>query len=284
MPSLWIAAAGAAKPIESKEIMPNTNRSPEEWTRHLADLAGTTISEQVRAAQRGTDIVVRYGRGELPTDAFWNETVRFARDETVRYTRSAATLGTTYLDILASLGKTYTGLVADTMSPSKVPSARQHVAKDSGDVPTEARVITVELTAPIGEVASKTILLENAHSTDAQITFLASDWVSNSEGVPFAADLRFHPTRLTLASGESRSVSLTLSMTAESFAAGERYTAQALVRGIGDIALNLVALPTEAIKTAAQEIGMEQVSLGTDAIPPSVETASVPRPRRKTAK
>lgn len=207
-----------------------------QWIRNLAS---RSITESQRAAGRYTEWTQRLQRGELFDEASRGDYLRFVTEETSRYARDLMTLGLTYYTDVLKLGSTYSEHFFEQM----LRDASEREAEVSLDA-TQASAappqrVVLDVHAPIGEEAVRSFVLENKNTTAKEISFLVSDFIGPAGTAPFRLNLNIQPSRFVLSPGEERAITLRLLLSPELFEPGHRYTATVLVRGYGELELDL---------------------------------------------
>ncbi len=212
-----------------------TNESQDIGQR-FRSLAVRSVAEQMRAARRYAELLRRFGRGELSTQALQEEYLRFLREETTRYARNLATLNLNYYNALSELTRTYNDLFFEKVMGGAP-------GEDTKTAPPPAQPIEIELRGPLGEEAVRSFVLENKRAEAAEISFLVSDFLGPTGTTPFRPTLQFDPPRFLLRPGEERTVTLRLPLTRDLFGAGQSYTATVMVRGYENLELSLSVQP-----------------------------------------
>ena len=200
------------------------------------DLVTRSATEQARVAQRYVELLTRLGRGELfqpaVRDAYW----RFVQEESGRYLQGLATLSLDYYRALFELARASGDrFFADVLGGGRGDVTAVPVGGDS------PRRVELHMRAPTGGVATGSFILQNKRATDAEISFVASQFIERAGTAMTVADLEFDPARFVLRPGEDRLVVVRLPLS-DLFVAGERYTATVVVQGYSELALGLEVL------------------------------------------
>lgn len=200
------------------------------------DWVTRSAAEQARAAQRYGELLTRLGRGDLfqpaVRDAYW----RFVQEESGRYLQSLANLSLDYYRALFDLARASSDrFFADVMG-----SGPGHVTAEP--VPDSPRRVELHMRAPAGGVATGSFILQNKRATDAEVSFLASEFIGPGGIAQSVAGLEFDPARFILRPGEDRLVVVRLPLSSDLFSPGERYTCTVVVQGYNELALGLEVL------------------------------------------
>ena len=208
----------------------------EDIGRKMQDLTARSLSAQVNAARRYTELIGRLGPGELITRAVGDDYVRFARDETARYVSNLATLSLDYYGSVIELGRAYNDRFFEQVLGNKAAASARGTDRVE-EVPP--RRVELEIHAPLGQEAVRSFTLENRQAETVEVSFLVSDFEGPAGTAAFRVPLEFQPPRFTLDPGEARVVTMRLSLTPPRFNAGERYTTTVVVRGYDGLELVL---------------------------------------------
>lgn len=235
----------------------------------LQDLTTRSVEEQTRAYQRYNDLVQRALRGEFNEPRLREDLLRFATEETSRYTREVAQLSVDYYVSLLELGRRSNERLYEQIVGGRRSSRDREPQRDGGPAAQgPPRQVSLELQGEVGAAATASFVIENKREEPAEISFQISDFVDLAGGAPFGAALQVQPTRLALGSRQEAEVILRLPLPADLFAPDHRYTARVVVRGYDELELILNVLVT-------------RVALPTAAAAPEVEVKPKPPPPRK---
>ncbi len=80
-----------------------------DFERTATEMARTFAARRTAAVENYSDILTRFGRGELDNKAYAEALVRLALDETARYYQDVAAMGADYYRTLFSLAGVETG-------------------------------------------------------------------------------------------------------------------------------------------------------------------------------
>src|SRR5262249_50213333 len=124
----------------------------QEFGQWFQDLATRSMADQMRAAQRYTELMQRFGRGELFPPAVRDEYLRFVRDEAARYARNLATLSVSYYNALDALGRAYNDRFFDqVLGVTPTPGAQTAAPEPTARAVAAPRQVELALHAAIGE-------------------------------------------------------------------------------------------------------------------------------------
>lgn len=199
----------------------------------IQELITRSAAEQMRSMQRLGELLQRTARGELDQEQLREEYQQFSRDETTRYIEEITRLGVGFYNALLDLNRQHSdrffdrilGVGSEDRSTSSVRAVPSHR-------------VEVDLHAPLGEVATRSFVVENKHAETMEVSFLISEFASEA-GAAFRPPLQLQPPRFTLRPGEERVVTLRIPLLPEMFVPGQRYEATVIVRGHDDLVLVL---------------------------------------------
>lgn len=183
--------------------------------------------QSTAAWQRAYDQYTRWMQnGMKPGAAMQNEYVRFMTEETARYANEVMKAGIQYYNSVYQLSNAYYTqlgriMYGDMRSPAP---PLQHTP--------------LELRGRLGEVATRSFVLENKNTAPKDIYFLVSDFSSDT-GEPFRPTLLIRPSRFVIHPGEEQTVHLELSLDKDLFSEGELYRATIAVQGYGGLTLDI---------------------------------------------
>jgi hypothetical protein len=217
---------------------------PQDIGQWIQELTTRSVAEQIRSLQRYTELVQRVARGELDEQAVREEYMRFAREETTRYTRNLATLSLSYYNALIDLSRAYNERFFD-----------QVLSGVSNDAPSERRVppqqVALALHGPVGQELMTSFVVENKRTEAAEISFVVSEFRGPGGTAPFRPPLHLRPPRFVLGPREERQVELRLPLLSEMFVPGQEYSATVVVRGYDDLEL-LLSVAVEGTDEVAE--------------------------------
>jgi hypothetical protein len=245
------------------------NDNPKDFSRQAQDFVTRSIAEQVRAAQRALDLAARFGRGELSTQAMYDEYVRFASQETSRYASELAMLGLNYYNDWLAMNQRYSSHFFEAFG-AKAESKTGEVGVREAAGP---RRVEMELHAPAGSEAVRSFVLENKRGGKADISFMISDFAGPAGTAPFRPPLQIQPDHFSLAPGQESTVTLRLPLEAGLWFTGQRYRGTIYVYGYDNLELGLTVWADPPVTDPA----------GTPAKPATVEGAGKKRSSRKAA-
>lgn len=222
---------------------------PDDIRQWLQELISRSASDQLDNLKRFDELLRRAARGEVDQSRLRDEYLNFSREESLRYINDLTRVGLGFYNTLLELNRHYNErffdrVLRDRWSQNGVPP----VAK------REPRIISMELSATVGEVASSAFIIENHRKENVAVAFLVSDFTDESGLESFRPPLQLSPARFSLRPGEEHQVSLHIPLLPELFQVGEVYTATVVVSGFDELQLRLVVRPSAA--SAAQESGI----------------------------
>jgi hypothetical protein len=216
----------------------------------------------------------RVARGELSEQQVREEFLRFAAEAGTRYATDLAQLSVSYYTALLDLGRVYNERFYDQVLPGHsypTPPANEPAAR-------APRQVELPLRGPLGHEAAAGFVIENKHSTPADITFVFMDFVEAASGRRFRPLLQLQPAQLTLGPDEEAEIRLRVPLVPDQFAAGHHYHSKIAVHGYDalELVLNLTVdpAPEPATRVAA-------VQSSTTATPAGERPAPSKRARTK---
>jgi hypothetical protein len=208
----------------------------------IRDLSAGLARDQLRSADRFSELLRRMASRQLDTTAVGQEAVRFAGEAAGEYVRSRLALSVGYRLALLDLGRQYGDRLLDRLLRS--------AERADADVAEQQRA-EITLTGPLGGEASAPFAIENVQQRPESIYFIVSEFTDTAGQAPFRPPLRLEPLQLTLAPGEEALVTLHLPLLPELFVPGRLYRAKVVVRG-HDLELYLNALAYQPAPDAAR--------------------------------
>lgn len=202
----------------------------------VADLARTTLTEQMRAAQRFNEFVGRIGRDRVDGQAMLEDSVRFAREEASSYVTNVANLSLGYYKGLLELNRDYNTRFFQQVTPPTPREAASPPEQVSAPCSTSVKL---GMRGTLGGEASGSFVVGNKRDEVAETCFLTSEFIGGPATSPFRPPLEIQPPRLTLKPGQEQEVTIRLQLAPELFAVGE-YQATLVVHGFEDRELLLV--------------------------------------------
>jgi hypothetical protein len=216
------------------------NSNSTNFGRQAQDFFTRSITEQMRAAQRVYDLAARFGRGELSTQALYDEYVRFTRQETSRYASDLAMLGLNFYKDWLALNLRYGNSFYEAVGAKSEPP-EAHITAKRGP---EARRIEMELHALMGMEAKRSFILENKRGGIANISFVISDFTGPDGSMRLP--LLIQPDRFTLAPGQEVTVTLLLPIQSGTLVTGQRYRGTVYVEGYENLEVGLTVWVDES--------------------------------------
>lgn len=237
----------------------------------IRDLSARLARDQLRSADRFSELLRRMASRQLDTTAVGQEAVRFAREAAGEYVRNRLALSVGYRLALLDLGRQYGDRLLDRLLRS---------AEEADTPVAEQQRAEITLTGPLGGEASAPFAIENVQQQAERIYFIVSEFTDTAGQAPFRPPLRLEPPQLTLAPGEEALVTLHLPLLAELFVPGRLYRARVVVRG-HDLELYLNALAYQPAAAVAERGRPSQSNraAGRAARRPKRPRATRPRPQ-----
>jgi len=192
-----------------------TGRS-EEIGERIQDLTVRFGAEIMRSLQRYNELLQRFASGELDETAAREAYVRFLRDESARYFRSVAEMGTGYYDALLELTSIY--------NPPFFEQAL-HWGRPPQQAASRPQRGIIELRGSVGDEAVSAFRVDNASNDSEEISFAVSEFTGPPGSAPFRPPLRLEPPRFVLERSQSQLVTVCLPLVAGLFVPDQRYTA-----------------------------------------------------------
>jgi len=212
----------------------------EEISKRIQDLTVRFGAEVMRSLQRHYELLQRLADGELDEAAAREMHVRFMRDETERYFRSAAVVSTSYYNALLELASIYSPPFFENASKQREPRAPS-ASREHGGV--------IELRGSVGDEAVSAFHVRNSSNDSEEVAFVVSEFCGPPGTTPFRPPLRLQPARFVLGCSESQLVSVRLPLVASLLATNQRYIATLTVqkRDAFDLPIDvIVAAPPDA--------------------------------------
>jgi hypothetical protein len=209
----------------------------------IRDLSARLAREQLRSADRFSELFRRMASGQVDTTTVIQEAGRFARESAGEYTRSRLALSAGYRLALLDLSRQFGDRLLDRLLRS---------AEQVDAVVAEQQRAEIALTGPLGGEANAPFVIENVQQHPEKISFVMSEFTDTAGQAPFRPPLRLEPPQLTLAPGEEAVVMLHLPLLPELFEPGRLYQAKVVVSG-HDLVLALTALAYQPTPTASRQ-------------------------------
>lgn len=240
---------------------------PSDASSSIRDLSATLAREQLRTADRFSELLRQMASRQVDTTTVVQEAGRFARESAGEYARNRLALSFGYRLALLDLSRQFGDRLLDRLLRS---------AEQADAAVAEQQRAEIALTGPLGAEASAPFAIENVQRHPEKISFVVSEFTDTAGQAPFRPPLRLEPPQLTLAPGEEAVVTLHLPLLPELFVPGRLYRAKVLVSG-HDLVLALTALayqPTPAV-TRQRRPGQSKRTAG-----PATRSARSSRPTR----
>ena len=189
-----------------------------------ADLARRWASQRLSAVQAYGRILADYGSGRSTTSAAAAAYAKLAAEEAVRYPADALTLATDFATALVRRA----GATVDSVTTGGRPAPPMQ---------------DLEISGPLGGLASGEFRLDNPHDRASAVSLVASHFTGPSGET--AASPIIEPAAFTLASGGDQLVKVLAKLDAGAFEAGGRYVANVAICGFDEMVLRvrLTVLP-----------------------------------------
>jgi hypothetical protein len=216
-----------------------------ETTKTVQDLIARTLKRQVSTAQRFSDLLVRFGRGEISAQDMTQETIRFASQETGHYASDLAELSMRYYSDLLTIQQDYSERFFHSLEEKG--KGHPEGGSEADRSGTAAKRVEMEMRAPLGQEAIRAFVLENKRGGSARISFEVSDFHGPVGTEPFQGGLRLQPDMFTLEPGQEQVVTLRLQLREELFNAGKCYTTSVIVHGYDQLEVALTVCVDEKV-------------------------------------
>lgn len=201
----------------------------------IRDLSARLAREQLRSADRYSELLRAIARRRLDPAAAGQEVLRFARESAGDYARNLLALSFGYRVAVLDLSRQYGDRLLERLLR----------ASGSAGLTAEAHHrAEIVLSGPLGGEAAAPFVIQNEQSQPVDISFIVSEFTDTAGQAPFRPPLRLEPPTLTIGPGAEGLVTLHLPLLRELFLPGRLYRATVLVRG-HDLKLVLHALAYE---------------------------------------
>jgi hypothetical protein len=180
-----------------------------------AKLARRWATQRLSAVQAYGRILSDYGSGRSSGSAAAGAYAKLVAEETVRYSADA-------IGVAADLA---TALVRQAGGARQPPSSPQRPIQD------------LEISGPLGDIASAEFVLRNPHDQPVSLSFAASNFTS--EKGETKGTVTIEPAQLVLAAGGEQAISVMAMLDPEIFSAGGRYSANVAITGFDDLVVRV---------------------------------------------
>lgn len=191
-----------------------------------AELARRWATQRLGAVQAYGRILSDFGAGRSSSSAAAGAFAKLVAEETIRYPADAIGLATDFANALVQKA----GGRLETVRSSSA-AARPQPIQD------------LEISGPLGGVATGDVLLNNPHAAAAALSFSASRFVgpSGDTGVGVVVS----PAEFSLPAGGEKLITVIANLDSKAFEAGSRYTANVAINGFDDmvVRVRLTVLP-----------------------------------------
>jgi len=215
---------------------------PSETGSSIRELSARLAKEQLRSADRFSELLRQMASRQLDTTAVGQEAVRFARESAGDYVRSLLGLSLGYRLALLDLSRRYGDRLLERLLRVAEPV----------EAAAEQRRAELTLTGPLDTEASASFAIANDQPHPEKISFIVSEFTDTAGQGPFRPPLRLEPPQLTLAPGEEKLVTARLPLLSGLFTPGRLYQAKVLVRG-HELELLLTALAYQPAPNVARQ-------------------------------
>jgi len=191
-------------------------RRPNEIGERIQDLTVRFGAEMMRSLQRYNELLQQFASGELDETAAREAYVRFLRDESARYFRSVADIGTGYYNALLDLTSIYNPPFFEQAFGRGRPQQHSASGQQSG---------LIELRGSLGDETVSSFRVDNTSNDSEEISFVISEFTGPPGTAPFRPPLSLRPPRFVLEPSQSQLVTLTLLLVEDVFVPNQHYTA-----------------------------------------------------------
>jgi hypothetical protein len=190
-----------------------------------AELARRWATQRLGAVQAYGRILSDFGSGRSSSSAAAGALAKLVAEETIRYPADAIGLATEFANALVQKAG---GSVA---------------VKPSSGATSPQPIQDLEISGPLGGVATGDVLLNNPHGAAAALSFSASHFVGPSGDTGVGVVLS--PAEFSLPAGGEKLVTVIANLDSKAFEAGSRYTANVAINGFDDmvVRVRLTVLP-----------------------------------------
>jgi len=190
---------------------------PGEIGERIQDLTVRFGAEIMRSLQRYNELLQQFASGELDEAAARQAYVRFLRDESARYFRSVADVGTGYYNALLELTSIYNPPFFEQAFGRGRPQQQQS--------PSGPQTGLIELRGSLGDEAVSSFRVDNTSNDSEEISFVVSEFTGAPGTAPFRPPLSLRPPRFVLEPSQSQLVTVCLPLVADVFVPNQHYTA-----------------------------------------------------------
>jgi predicted flap endonuclease-1-like 5' DNA nuclease len=216
------------------------DNQPDDIRKWIQDLITRSATDQLENLKRFEQMLQKVARGEVDQSRVRDEYVNFARDESLRYINDLTRVGLGFYNTLLELNRHYNERFFEHVTSD--PRASRQPGR------SEPRIVTMDMHAPLGEVAAHSFVIENHRPEPIDVSFLVSEFAveagATQNGEPFEQRyirpaLQLNPPRFTLRPGEERRVDMRIPLPVDLLIPGEVYTATVVVSGFEALQLRL---------------------------------------------
>lgn len=184
-------------------------------TQVATDLARRWAGQRFKAVQAYGQILSDYGAGRSTGAAAAGAYAKLVAEEGVRYSADAIGIAS---DFATALVKKAGGTVENAVAGGTA-------------------VQDLEISGPLGGVASAEVLLRNPHDQAATLSFSTTNFTGTTGGA--AATVTVEPPDLVLAPGDEQPITVRATLDPKVFAAGGHYAASVAISGFNDLVLRV---------------------------------------------
>jgi len=191
-----------------------------------ADLARRWATQRLGAVQAYGRILSDFGAGRSSSSAAAGAFAKLVAEETIRYPADAIGLATEFASALVqTAGGTFEAARATAAAASSQP------------------IQDLEISGPLGGVATGDFLLNNPHGSAAALSFSTSNLVGPQGDA--GVSLVISPAEFSLPAGAERLITVIANLDNQAFKPGARYSANIAINGFDDmvVRVRLTVLP-----------------------------------------
>jgi hypothetical protein len=222
------------------EPRPARNGEVHDWSRWYQELNARTAEHGNLAVDRYQRLLERISQGQLETTALQDYSRSFTQLTGSEYSREVAELNFRLFSGLVELCERYNEELFESLLS---------VPDQNGADGTEPAVpVYLDMVAPVGEVATASLVIENTNPQPAPVTCTVSEFRNtDGTGPAFRASLEIEPAALTLAPQGSHTLSLRLQLDPTQFSGGKTYAATLTIECTGQPSILAFVLVKPAI-------------------------------------
>jgi hypothetical protein len=191
-----------------------------------ADLARRWATQRLGAVQAYGRILSDFGAGRSTSSAAAGAFAKLVAEETIRYPADAIGLATDFASALVQN-------VGGTLE----------TARTSGRAASSQPIQDLEISGPLGGVATGDVLLSNPHGSTATLSFSSSHLIGPAGDT--GVGLVISPAEFSLPAGGEKLITVVANLDNQAFKPGVPYTANVAINGFDDmvVRVRLTVLP-----------------------------------------